>query len=142
MPPLAGETVVAPGAFPAVFASACSANVDVTTTEVDITGATVTFSTLKANAQYMCIGSFYFSMIAASTGLALGKLNIDGTNQGSFVNFTGLSSTPERHNLAQCWSGTLAAAGSHTFKLRGVGSAAVAAQRVNATHTTITVLVF
>lgn len=138
----AGDTIIAPGAFPAVFASACSTLVDLTTTEVDITGATVTFSTTKANAQFLCIGSFYFSMVAANNGVALGKLNVDGTNASGFVNFTGLFSTPERHNLAQSWTGTLAAAGSHTLKLRGVGSAAVAAQRVNATHTTITVLVF
>jgi hypothetical protein len=144
----AGDTIIAPGAFPDVFTSACSTNVDLANNvEVDITAATVTFTTTKANAKFIAFGSFYFSCIGgASSGIALGKLNVDGTNAAGFANFTGLFSTPERHNLAQVWTGTLAAAGVHTLKLRGVGpgttaSAAVAAHRINATSTTITVLV-
>ena len=139
MPPLAGETVVAPGDFPATFAAACSGNVALTTTEVDITGATVTFSTVKANAKYLVIASFYMSSVVGGTAVAAGKLNVDGSNQPAFANYTGVS-TNERANVAQSWSGTLAAAGSHTLKLRGVLSAGTGVT-VNATHTTINVLV-
>lgn len=145
----AGDTIIAPGALPATFAAASTANVDLANSvEVDITGASVTFSTATANARFLCIASFYFSCIGgASNGIALGKLSVDGAVQTAFANFTGLFSTPERHNLAQSWIGTLAAAGSHTLKLRGVGpgttaSAAVAAHRVNSVSTTITVFVF
>lgn len=136
----AGDTIIAPGAFPAVFASACSASVALTTTEADITGATVTFSTTKANAKYLVIGSFYMSAVVGSANVAAGKLNVDGANQAAFANFTGIS-TNERANVAQSWSGTLAAAGSHTLKLRGVLSAGTGTT-VNSTHTTITVYVF
>lgn len=129
-------------AQPQILSAACSASVDLTTAEVDIPGATLTFNTTKANARFMCTASFYFAMISASANIALGKLNVDGVNQAAFVNFTGLNTTPQRENLAQTWIGTLAAVGSHTLKLRGLGTGATAAHRVNATHTTITALVF
>jgi hypothetical protein len=128
---------------PIFLAAASTANMDLTTTEVDVTGATVTFNTTKVNARFLCIASFYFAAIGvANSGIASGKLHVDGVVQAGFANFTGDSATPDRMNLAQSWVGTLAAAGSHTLKLRGVGSAATAAQRLNSGSTTITVLVF
>jgi hypothetical protein len=130
-------------AKPMILSAAATATQDLTTTEVDITGATLTFTTLKANARFMCTGSFYFASIGvANSGVASGKLFVDNVVQAGFANFTGDSATPDRMNLSQTWIGTLAAAGSHTLKLRAVGSAAVAAQRTNATSTTLTVMVF
>lgn len=130
-------------AKPMILSAAATATMDLTTTEVDITGATITFTTLKANARFMCTGSFYFASIGvANSGVASGKLSVDGANQPAFANFTGDVATPARQNLAQTWIGTLAAAGSHTLKLRGVGASATAAHRINATSTTITVMVF
>lgn len=134
--------------LPQCLSAACTANVDLANSvEVDVTGATVTFTTVRPNAKFICTGSFYFAMIAASNGVALGKLSVDGTVQSAFANFTGLFSTPERVNASQTWVGTLAAAGSHTLKLRGVGpgvsgTPTTAAHRINATSTTISVLVF
>jgi hypothetical protein len=116
-------------------------SVDLTTTEADITGATVTFTTLRPNARYLCMGSFYFSAIGASGHIASGKLSVDGTTQTPAANFTGDNATPARTNSSQTWSGTLATAGSHTLKLRGVSGAA-GVHRVNAGSTTITVFVF
>lgn len=136
----AGDTIIAPGAFPDVFAAACSGSVALTTTEADITGATVTFSTVKANAKYMVIASFYMSAVVGNSAVASGKLNVDGANQSGSANFTGVS-TNERASVAQSWSGTLASPGSHTLKLRGVLSAGTGVT-VNSTHTTITVFVF
>lgn len=119
-----------------------SGNSDLTTTEGDVAGATITVATTKANATYVAFASFYFSMLAASAGIASGKLSVDNAVQPAFANYTGDNATPDRANIAQHWSGTLAAAGNHILKLRGVGSAAVAAQRINGTHTTLTVQVF
>lgn len=119
-----------------------SGNSDLTTTEGDVLGASITVTTTKANATYVASASFYFSMLAASAGIASGKLSVDNAVQPAFANYTGDNATPDRANIAQHWSGTLAAAGNHILKLRGVGSAAVAAQRINGTHTTITVQVF
>jgi hypothetical protein len=124
------------------LSAACTALVSLTTTEVDITGATVTFTTTKPNARYMCTGSFYYGAGGASLGVAQGKLNVDGTNQAAFANFTGTNTTQDRTNSSQTWSGTLASAGSHTLKLRGVHSLASSAISVNPVSTTITVLVF
>lgn len=119
-----------------------SADVDLTTTEVDITGATVTFTTTRPNAKYVATGSFYFSALLANSSIASGKLSVDGTVQGRFANFTGSNTVPDRGSLSQTWAGTLASAGSHTLKLRGVHLTTAAAVRVNTAHTTITVMVF
>lgn len=120
--------------------AACTANVGLTTTEVDITGATVTFTTTKANATYLVTGSFYFAAASGAVTIASGKLNVDGTNRTAFAQFTGTSATTDRVSASQTWTGTLASAGSHTLKLRGVAGAS--GVTVNDTHTTITVMVF
>lgn len=125
-----------------ILSAVCTTNVDLLTAEVDVTGATVTFNTVRPNAKYMCFGSFYFSAIAASSGVASGKLSVDGVVQSAKANFTGTNTVPDRTNSSQNWSGTLASIGSHTLKLRAIGSASPAAQRVNATDTTIIVWVF
>lgn len=121
--------------------AACSSDVNLTSTEVDITGATLTFNTVRPNAQYMCIGSFYFAAVAASTAVGSGKLSVDGVVQPAFANFSG-ATVQDRTNSEQTWIGTLAAVGSHTLKLRGVTGAAASTHRVSATATTITVMVF
>ncbi len=123
------------------LAAAASGNTDLTAVEVDIAGASVTFDTTRPNALYMVTGSFYFSALAASATIANGKLHVDGVAAPGFANFTGTSTTPDRTNSAQSWVGTLAAAGTHTLKLRAVSGAA-AVHRVNSASTTITVLVF
>lgn len=115
-------------------------SVTVPTTEADITGATVTFSTAKANARYAVTASFYFSAGTGGGGVASGKLNVDGTNQAATANFTG-ATTLDRASVAQSWTGTLAATGSHTLKLRHVFSG-TGVFSVNPTHTTITVQIF
>lgn len=127
-------------AKPILTGAACSTNVALTTTEVDITGATITFSTTKTNARYLVMASFYMAATAGNVNVATGKLNVDGVNQAAQANFTG-TTTLDRANVAQSWRGTLAAAGSHTFKLRGVMSAGTGVT-VNATHTAFTVMVF
>lgn len=124
------------------LSAACTANLALQTVEADITGATVTFTTARANARYLVMGSFYFSSTAANNNVASGKLSVDGAVQTAFANFTGLNTTPDRMNAAQSWAGTLAAAGSHTLKLRGVHAAANNVVTVNSGSTTITVLVF
>jgi hypothetical protein len=135
--------LVRQAAMPQIFQVVASGNTDLTTAEVDIAGATKTLTTVKPNARYVAIGSFYFSMIAANNGVALGKLMVDGVLVASpLLNFTGLFSTPSREQLSQTWTGVLTAAGSHTLKLRAQGTAAVAAHRVNSASTTLTIMVF
>jgi hypothetical protein len=120
-----------------------SSDLDLTTTDTDVAGATVTFTTTRPNARYMCIGTFYFSALLANSSIASGKLSVDGaTNQSRFANFTGSNTVPDRGTMSQTWVGTLASAGSHTLKLRGVHLTTSNAVRVNSSHTTITVMVF
>lgn len=127
-------------AKPIMTGAACSTNVALTTTEVDITGATVTFSTTKTNARYLVNASFYMAATTGNVNVATGKLAVDGVNQAAQANFTGVA-TLERANVAQSWVGTLAAAGSHTLKLRGVLNVGTGVT-VNATSTAFTVVVF
>ncbi|HEY9418239.1 MAG TPA: hypothetical protein VIQ30_26050 [Pseudonocardia sp.] len=131
-------------AKPIITGAACSAPLDLTTAEADVAGATVTVATTKPNARYVAHGSFYMSAATGGSAVASGKLMVDGVAQAAKANFTG-PNTLDRASVAQTWRGTLAAAGNHTLKLRGVASAVGAgngAFRINTGDTTITVEVF
>lgn len=127
-----------------MLSAACSAPVDLTTAEVDITGASIAVTTARPNARYLAVGSFYFSANAANINVGSGKLNVDGANRPELANFTGSNTVPDRVNSSQTWGGTLAAAGAHTLKLRGVlgGTPPQSGTRINTGSTTLTVLVF
>lgn len=127
-----------------ILAASCQTNLDLTAVEADVPGATVSVTTARPGARFVCFGSFYFSAIAANINVASGKLAIDGVNRPEVANFTGSNTVPDRGNCAQIWSGTLAAAGAHTLKLRGVlgGTPPQSGTRINTASTTLTVLVF
>lgn len=116
-------------------------NYDYTATEADIPGFTSTFSTVRANAKYLCICSISAAAVAASNADSQAKLSIDGTVQGPTIHFTGLNTTPARANVSQTWSGTLATVGSHTFKMRAINSTA-GAVRANAGSSTLTIMIY
>lgn len=131
-------------ARPLMGQALCTTQLDLTTSDVDVPGATVTIVTTKPNAKYRVDGSFYMSAVTGGTGVATGKLAIDGVNQTANANWTGVD-TVARGTPAQAWQGTLAAAGSHVFKLRASQSAVGGgngAFRVNTTGTAIAVMVF
>lgn len=95
-----------------------------TTTETDIPGASVTFTTKAANATYQATGTFDCEPLAtSSTIMMLGKLNVDGVGQ-SGVSVHRMNQL-DRDTVSMTWTGVLAAAGSHTLKLRGNLSAAL-----------------
>jgi hypothetical protein len=127
-------------AKPIIDGAACTTQVDLTGTEVDITGATKTIVTTKTNARFIAIATFYMSAITGGTGVATGKLNVDTVNQAPQANFTG-TTTLDRANVTLVCSGTLAAVGNHVFKLRGIQTAG-GAFRVNTTATNFVVAVF
>lgn len=91
-----------------------SADETVTTTETDVNGATLTFTTPVANT-IVTIDSYWDVTSTVAGDLLIGTLYVDGTKStqgeahGGFVN---------RGTVAQGWTATLAAAGSHTLKLR------------------------
>lgn len=100
------------------------------TTVADIVGATVTLSTTAANAIYVVNATFdcFISAVSGVTTIQ-GRLDVDGVNAGREAVFAG-SATGERGTVQQQWRGTLAAAGSHTLKLRGLKSAAVGTYQI------------
>lgn len=124
-----------------MLSAVCTTLLDLTTTETDVTGATVTFITNRPGASVLCLGSFYFSAAGATTSVGSGKLNVDGVTQAGFANFTGDAATQARANVQQTWPVMLAEAGSHTIKLRGSQGSGTGL-RINTGSTTLTVLVF
>lgn len=108
-----------------------------TTTATDLLAATVTFSTTTANAVFVVNAFFDFEVTAAGTSVLIGQLVTDGNLQAGEAHSDG--STVQRHTVGQTWRGTLAASGSHTFKLRGLKTAAVGTMVTNDSHTRLTI---
>ncbi len=82
---------------------------NMTTTPTDLTGTSVTFTTQYPNTKVLITAFF-------DVGFTIGVALVDGTSLGTTAeaHFNGQKST-----IGQQWSPTLAAAGSHTIKLRG-----------------------
>lgn len=95
------------------------------TTETDIPGASVTIVTTANNATYKVVATFDASVTTTNaTTLMIGKLQVDGVSQTGTAIFA--MDTALRATVVATWTGTLATAGSHTFKLRGNLSAGAA----------------
>lgn len=122
--------------------AACSSILGLTTTIQDVPGCEVEIETEAANARYTVWGFFDMEQIAASTTtIAVGILDVDGTDDTRQAIFQGLADN-SRATVGQCWSGVLASAGVHTFKLQGQRAGGTdGVKRINTTHTTITVTV-
>lgn len=141
---LAGEKITAarlnrlrPSTY---FAQATSSLTRTDTTYADITGATVTFSTTAANAEYTVIGVFDCAVgTASSTTRMLGRIVTDGVAEGGFAIHE--MDTLDRDTDTTVAKGTLASAGSHTIKLQGALSAAAGSgtfQTFTQIHVTVT----
>lgn len=87
-------------------------------TDADVPAATITLNTIAANAVWVATGVFDFDWTATTSTLCQGKLNVDSVVQTlqALAQITG-SGVNDRHTTSQHWSGTFAAAGSHTLKL-------------------------
>jgi hypothetical protein len=140
--PTAGSRVKAANTpAPYFMNAAASAPVTVTTTSpTDVTGATITFTTVQANASVLVIG--VFDMLTVSSGAtALGTCIVDGSGTfGEAIHFLG--ATGARETVVQQWPITGLAAGSHTIKLQAMLSAASGSCTIGSTHTTITATVY
>jgi hypothetical protein len=123
-----------------VETAVCSSALGLTTTITDVAGCEVTVETEAANAVYIAYGVFDFEQIAAgTTTIAVGILDVDGTDDTRQAIFNGVADN-NRATAAQVWTGVLASAGSHTFKLQGQrAGGADGVKRINNVHTSITV---
>lgn len=91
--------------------------------ETDIAGTSVTLTTTKPNAILQVIGAFDLSIGNAATQDIQGKFRVDGVTQTGNAEAQ-LTTTGQRGSQIGTWTVTLAAAGSHTFLLRGINNTA------------------
>lgn len=145
MPILAFEIVTA-GRLnrmqPVPYSAAASSDLGIGQTAQDIPGASITLTTVADNATYVAIGSFDFDGSGSgSTANAFGRLVVDGVVQAAEALYQVSSASANvRSVITQTWSGTLAAAGSHTLKLQGTTPSG--GIEINATHTRLQVIIF
>lgn len=133
MPFLAGQTITAAQLNriqPVTYEGIASSTLSTTTTVADVVGASVTLTTTAANAIYVVNATFdMFASTASGTTALQGRLDVDGVNAGREAVFIA-ATTGERGTVHQQWRGTLALAGSHTLKLRGLKSGAVGTYQI------------
>lgn len=127
---------------PTTYIGVASVDLTLSTTETDVTGATVTFSTQAANAVFVVTGSFdFYASIVSGTTTMQGRCAVDGSSQTGEADAT-LMTSGSRVPGAKTWRGTLAASGSHTIKLRGLKDVAAGTYQILSTHTRILVVVY
>lgn len=124
---------------PGVYAAACTSNLATSSsTAADVVGASVSLTTVQANAVAVVIG--VFDMTTTSTGGAgVGTLVVDGATQSGEA-IHGLVTSADRDTVVQVWRVTLAP-GAHTLKLQGASTGA-GTVTISNTHTTITATVY
>ncbi|MEU3318844.1 hypothetical protein [Streptomyces sp. NPDC006785] len=134
MPILSGQTVTA-GQLnrlrPTPYEVTASSNLALTTTETDVPGASINLNTTAANAIYVATGTFGFDITSSNTNYAEGILHVDGAQASGNARWSGEVNTDFGPGTQQ-WSGTLAAAGAHTLKLRGSMSSGTGIQLLGA----------
>jgi hypothetical protein len=124
-----------------IASAGSSADLTVSTTITDIASATVTFTTTKINALWVATCQFDMHATATSAGDSIrGYLAVDGTNQGGVALLT--MDTVGRATTAGVWTGTLAATGSHTLKLRGDKTTAGGTSQIRTSTTKLVVQVY
>jgi hypothetical protein len=110
-------------------------------TEVDVTGATFTFTTTATAATCNVSVTFDFQCNTASAGnIAIGSLNVDGTDQPRQALFD-MNSAGARDTVAQHYQFTVAA-GNHTIKLRAALLATAGSTAVGTNHTNVNLICF
>lgn len=116
---------------------------DVTLTAVsqNIPGCSITLPTVTANARYDAIIVCDFEMTVVGSTTAIGRLSVDGVVQTQEAHLE-LTTTSVRATVSQVYSGTLAAAGNHTFILQALLSAASGTTLLKASHSTLKVQIF
>lgn len=119
-----------------------SATQALTTSLVDVTNCSSTFTTVKAQALVKVDFSGDFDTTATSAGTGRLVAVVDGLVQASQVNFSGSNTTAgARGSCSNSVWVNLGAAGSHTVKLQTAITGTLGI-RLNGPHTTLTVSVF
>lgn len=138
---LAGEIVTAARLNqlqPKVYYAQGSGSVVGAATNADVPSATVTFDTETDGAVYAVTGTWDVNWTGATTSIGTARIAVDGAAQTPLCTFQAEVAT-DRGTYSQCYSGALAAAGSHTIKL--IASPA-ANQTVEGTNSSIAVTIY
>ncbi|MGW5352198.1 hypothetical protein ACWERV_17015 [Streptomyces sp. NPDC004031] len=138
---LAGETVTADRLNrlqPTVYFAIGSGMVVGAQTNADVPSATITLTTQTAGATYTAECVWDVDLTGATTATGTARMMLDGTAQPPLAVF-GQEVATDRLTTAQNYSGTLATAGSHTFKL--VASPA-ANQQIQGVNSSIKVTIY
>lgn len=101
-----------------VSGEATGTNLVLTATETDLPAASVTLSTSAANAKFEVTGAFDITTTATGAS-GVGRLSVDGSTLTGQAVITH-AAINSRTTIPWSWQGTLASAGSHTFKLRAL----------------------
>ena len=126
---------------PVTYEASASSSLTLTTTLTDVTGASITLTTLTDGALYIAEAVFDMNVATAASGqLAEGHLGVDGSDQTARA--LRQMNAVDRATVAQRWRGTLVSAGSHTFKLRGLKSGASGVASIVTTHTKLQVTIY
>lgn len=119
MPILAGQVVTAQQLNhlqPTAYSATGSGTVAAGSTNADVTNATITLTTETAGAVFKAWCTWDFNATGVPGGSSTARLAIDGVGQSPLATFRG-DAANERGTVAQMYRGTVASAGSHTFKL-------------------------
>jgi hypothetical protein len=121
--------------------AAASASLTLSTTPTDVTGATLTLATVTANAKYEATITCDIQETVAGTTVGIGQLVVDGATQTQAA-LLACNATDDRATVTQVFTGNLATAGNHTFKIQGSKDIAAGTVIMNLTHTTISVKIW
>ena len=125
-----------------VYDAAASADLVLTGSAQDVPGATITFTTVFPGAKAVC--TWIADTDATNATAAVGSCfpAVDGTDQPAPMTILEQGTTNDaRATIGQQATYTLAAAGSHTIKLRGQRVSGTGADTIKGTHTTLRILV-
>ncbi|WP_031516766.1 hypothetical protein [Streptomyces sp. NRRL F-5123] len=138
---LAGQTVTAAmlnRLKPAVYSATGTGPLVGAATNADVPGAAVTLTTATAGAAYGVTCVWDVQLTGATTSLLTVRLSVDGTTVAPLGTFSAQASG-NRSTIPQQYTGVLASAGSHTFKLVGSPSAS---QTIQGTNTSLIVTIY
>lgn len=130
------------GLVPQILEGVCNVATTITTSLADVTGATVTFTTVNDNATALVTWTADHNVTVAGAGVvAITQMNYDGTDVNTRQ---GLFSLDDVHRacIAQSDTVTLATAGSHTIKMRCQKTGAGGTDQLQTNHTQFSILLF
>lgn len=113
-----------------------SGDMTVTTSTVDVPGASITLTTTQANTKVKITASLD-AEITGATDFLFGRCEVDGVNATGDINFK--VSGSNRIPVAKTWTVTLGSVGSHTIKLRAFKTGSSNLVTIFGTHSKLSI---